>query len=158
MNQVDCCPMFRWMALVLLFTVAAVWQVGTTAAAEADERSIATDRAALVALYNSTGGANWTNSEDWLTDEPLSEWHGLTVNAEGRVSELDLWNNNLNGSLAAILGYLSELEILLLGEDPISGSIPSELGNLAKLRVLRIINTRMTGEISSSWPLVEDEA
>ena len=29
------------------------------------------DRAALVALYNATGGPNWVNSENWLSDAPL---------------------------------------------------------------------------------------
>ena len=26
---------------------------------------------ALEALYNATGGANWTNNTNWLSDEPL---------------------------------------------------------------------------------------
>ena len=29
------------------------------------------DPAALVALYNATGGANWTNNSGWLTDAPI---------------------------------------------------------------------------------------
>ena len=32
-----------------------------------------TDRGALVALYESTGGADWTRSHNWLTDAPLSD-------------------------------------------------------------------------------------
>ena len=28
---------------------------------------VATDRSALVALYNATDGANWTNNTNWLT-------------------------------------------------------------------------------------------
>ena len=30
------------------------------------------DRDALVALYNATGGPNWTNNSGWLTDAPFS--------------------------------------------------------------------------------------
>ena len=52
--------------------------------------AIAADRAALVALYNATGGSNWTNSHNWLTDRPLSSWSGVTTNPAGRVSELRL--------------------------------------------------------------------
>ena len=45
---------------------------------------MATDRAALVALYNATGGANWTSNE------ALSEWHGVVTDGEGRVKRLYL--------------------------------------------------------------------
>ena len=34
-------------------------------------------REALVALYNATGGPNWANSENWLTDAPLHDWYGV---------------------------------------------------------------------------------
>ena len=37
------------------------------------------DRAALVALYEATGGANWTNSTNWLTEKPVAQWYsGVT--------------------------------------------------------------------------------
>ena len=35
----------------------------------------ATDRAALVALYNATGGANWRNNGNWLSNAPSG--HGM---------------------------------------------------------------------------------
>ena len=59
--------------------------------------SIATERAALVALYNAAGGPEWTNSENWLSDRPLGEWYGVTT--KGRVTELHLPDNNLAGTL-----------------------------------------------------------
>ena len=33
-----------------------------------------TDREALVALYNATGGPNWDSSGNWLRDVPIGEW------------------------------------------------------------------------------------
>ena len=36
------------------------------------------DSLALVALYNSTGGPNWTNNTNWLNG-PVSTWPGVTV-------------------------------------------------------------------------------
>ena len=45
--------------------------------------SVATDRAALVALYNATGGGNWTTSTNWNSDASLDEWHGVTTGAGG---------------------------------------------------------------------------
>ena len=43
-----------------------------------------TDRAVLVALYNATDGANWTNNTNWLTNEAISEWRGVVTDGEGR--------------------------------------------------------------------------
>ena len=44
----------------------------------------AQDRAALVALYDATGGANWANNTNWLSTEALSEWHGVQTDGNGR--------------------------------------------------------------------------
>ena len=52
------------------------------------------DRVALVALYNATGGASWRRSTNWLSDQPLSAWYGVTLDGNGRVSELRLSTNN----------------------------------------------------------------
>lgn len=57
------------------------------------------DRAALVALFRSTGGTRWTKSNNWNTGADLSQWHGVEVNSEGRVVKLLLEKNNLKGIL-----------------------------------------------------------
>ena len=41
--------------------------------------SVEGDRAALVALYDSTGGDNWKNNANWKSDKPLGEWYGSTL-------------------------------------------------------------------------------
>ena len=51
------------------------------------------DRLALEALYKSCGGADWERKGGWMTDAGLGEWKGVTVDAEGRVTKLDLQNN-----------------------------------------------------------------
>ena len=38
------------------------------AGAHAQQGSVATDKAALQALYNSTDGANWTDNTNWTSD------------------------------------------------------------------------------------------
>lgn len=48
------------------------------------------DRAALVALFESTDGLNWVNRENWLTDVPLGGWYGVDTDASGRVVRLGL--------------------------------------------------------------------
>ena len=82
---------------------------GTTESiATPDATSVETDREALVALYNATDGPNWTIDDNWLSDEPLGEWHGVETFAEGsdvprdwvgRVGEITLQANGLNGEI-----------------------------------------------------------
>ncbi len=55
------------------------------------------DRAELAALYHEMGGANWTNSSNWLSDAHIRKWYGVTTDIEGRVIELDLSDNGLSG-------------------------------------------------------------
>ena len=67
------------------------------------------DRAALVALYHITGGANWNANTNWLSDRPIGEWHGVTTNSSGRVIGLNLPENQLTGEIPPELGGLSNL-------------------------------------------------
>ena len=69
----------------------------------------AQDRAVLRVLYNETGGADWTNNMNWLSGEPLSEWYGVTTDANGRVTILSLSANGLTGTIGAELGVLTRL-------------------------------------------------
>ena len=91
--------------------------------------SVATDREALVALYNATDGDNWRENANWLTGAPLEDWYGVKTDSDGRVVELSLWLNKLEGELPSELGNLAALERLNLPLNTLSGDIPSELGS-----------------------------
>ena len=110
-------------------------------------QAVSPDRASLVALYNATGGANWTNNTNWLTTAPIGQWHGVTTDGNGRVTNLDLNDNQLSGTIPTQLGNLANLEELLLTRNQLSGEIPPELGSLANLEWLRLNNNQLTGEI-----------
>ena len=71
------------------------------------QTSAETDREALVALYNATGGPNWSGNYNWLSDVPISEWEGVTTDGNGRVTELDLYGNQLSGEIPPELGNLA---------------------------------------------------
>lgn len=107
------------------------------------------DRAVLVALYNASNGPNWSTTTNWLTSRPIGQWYGVTTNTNGRVTELDLSANGLNGPIPPQLGSLSNLQRLLLYENQLSGSIPSQLGNLANLREIWIYDNQLSGTIPS---------
>ena len=102
---------------------------------------------ALTALYQSTGGPDWYDSGSWGTSRPLRDWHGITVDARGRVTELNLYRNNLGGPIPPELGSLTSLRELDLGDNGLTGSIPSELGNLTNLTRLRLLDKHLTGPI-----------
>ena len=105
------------------------------------------DREALVALYEATDGPNWTNRDSWLTGAPLADWHGVDVDAEGRVTVLWLPENGLSGCLPTQLGDLHRLAHLDLRDNDLEGSIPPDIGSLAVLDYLNLSRNRLTGSI-----------
>ena len=107
--------------------------------------SAALDRAALVALYNATDGANWQTSTNWLTDRPIGEWHRVTVDGDGRVTQLDLSDNQLSGPIPAELGGLTNLRQLRLVGNQLSGPILAELGGLTNLEGLWLSGNQLSG-------------
>ena len=106
-------------------------------------------REALEAFYNATNGGSWTNNANWLSDKPLGQWHGVTVNGQGQVTHLSLRDNGLSGSLPAALGNLEALQVLSLDRNSIGGSLPSQLGNLSNLTRLALNRNSLTGSIPS---------
>ena len=110
---------------------------------------VARDRAALMALYESTGGPSWTENENWGSTLPLDDWYNVNTDADGRVTYLALWDNNLRGTLPAELGNLDQLTELPLQDNYLTGSIP-DLGRLTNLTLLRMWNNQLTGKIPAS--------
>jgi len=105
------------------------------------------ERDALIALYNSTDGANWSNNDNWLGGVGTEcTWHGVTC-AGSHVQILDLAANQLNGNIPPELGNLSNLEWLHLHYNQLSGSIPPELGSLLNLWVLELNNNALSGNL-----------
>ena len=105
---------------------------------------------ALMALYNSTDGANWNDNTNWGGPLDLSDWHGITVDGNGNVTRIDLNSNNLLGIIPAEIGNLVYLQMLNLGQNDLSGTIPSELGNLLNLWLLDISGNSITGAIPTT--------
>ena len=107
------------------------------------------DRDVLTALHNATGGADWVENDNWVTDRRLEEWYGVNTDADGRVTSLTLVSNNLSGPIPWELGRLEELKSLLLGYNNLLGSIPPSLGTLRRLEFLYLNNNNLSGQIPS---------
>jgi len=105
------------------------------------------DRDVLVALYLAADGDKWTNSDNWLSDAPINTWYGVTTDESGRVIELDLWYNNLSGTIPPELGSLTNLKALTLASNELGGTIPSKLGSLTNLESLQLWNNQLSGPI-----------
>ena len=107
------------------------------------------DRIALATLYLTTHGDGWNRKTNWLTEAPLSDWHGVITDSAGRAIDLRLGANNLKGELPAKLGLMQELRVLHLEFHDLSGEIPWQLGDLVHLRELRLSFNKLTGPIPS---------
>ena len=107
----------------------------------------AADRDALVALYEATGGVNWKNNANWLSEAPLGEWYGVITDLSGRVTELYLSENQLSGEIPQELGGLTNLTGLDLAGNQLNGAIPAELGGLTNLTGLDLAGNQLNGAI-----------
>ncbi len=104
-------------------------------------------RNALIALYEATGGPHWKNNLNWLTDHPLGIWYGVEVDKRGRVVELRLADNDLNGEIPLKLSSLTDLQVLDLHRNDLIGEIPPELGRLRDLSSLDLSVNWLIGEL-----------
>lgn len=105
------------------------------------------EREILAILYEATGGPNWLISENWLTDAPLDQWHGIEVDGTGSVATIYLARNNLAGRIPPEVGLLGELIILDLSYNNLEGAIPPEIGKLENLMILQAWGNFLTGGI-----------
>ena len=130
------------------------------------------DSLALVDLFQSCDGDNWSRKDNWLTDQPLDTWQGIKIKND-RVAEINLSNIGLKGNLPKsfyqleglvrlqiITGeitnsitdeviQLSNLEQLTLNNCMLIGEVPSRLDSLTKLRLINLGRNKLTGQLPS---------
>ena len=104
------------------------------------------DSLTLVKLYNVLDGPNWSNNNNWLTDS-VYKWYGIELDANGKVTEIQLEYNNLKGEIPSEIGNLSKLRMLSLSTNQLSGNIPAEIGNLKALVYLYLYENDLGGNI-----------
>ncbi|WP_420636010.1 leucine-rich repeat domain-containing protein [Candidatus Palauibacter sp.] len=117
------------------------------ASVDVDVIARSNDREVLEGLYRATGGDNWTDDTNWMTEAPLSDWAGVRTDRNGRVEDLYLRDNNLNGTIPASIGQLDQLFALDLSGNSLRGPIPPELGMLNRLRDLSLGHNEISGSL-----------
>jgi hypothetical protein len=146
------CLSIGFIAILLLFGPEIIQQARAEISAQ--------ERKALMALYDSTNGDEWTCRDGWQQTPlhsdgfavPGSEcnWYGITCNAEGTgVEQISLAGNNLKGTIPDMLGNLSYLRILQLANNQLEGSLPIRLADLSNLRELNLEYNLIEGHIPS---------
>ncbi|MEM7531398.1 MAG: leucine-rich repeat domain-containing protein [Chloroflexota bacterium] len=117
----------------------------TSICADVTEVSIA-ECEALVAIYNGTGGSNWTVKENWLQNNMPCGWAKVTCQDDAvtglRLSGESELNFGLVGNLPADIGNLTNLTTLSLGYNQL-GTLPPELWNLASLTHLYLSSIQL---------------
>jgi len=88
---------------------------------------------ALIAFYNATGGASWTDKTNWVSGLVVDDWYGITVSG-GHVDQIDVSGNNVVGAAASTLDPLAAtLDALFVYGNNISTLDVSSLTDLEKL-------------------------
>ena len=116
------------------------------------------DRAALVSLFQLLGGPHWLNNDGWDVDgtsdpcdhqthwrgvgciDPCDDWRDGPNCYFGRVTALNLRDNNLTGSMTnwTGIGDLHNLTWLDLSFNSISGSVPAEIGEIQNIVIIHL--------------------
>jgi Leucine-rich repeat (LRR) protein len=135
----------RLRALLLVFVCGFASALASVTAATVPS----SERAVLVALYNSANGSGWFNNTNWNTSADVCTWYGVTCTATGaNVASIDLQSNRLEGTLPSTLNQLTELVVLQLFRNQLGGSIPS-LAGLTKLEFFSLFDNFFEGSIPS---------
>lgn len=110
-------------------------------------------RAALIELYNATGGPNWTHNDYWLGPPGTeSTWHGIYVDLSlNSVRHIVLSGNNLTGTIPEIWSAFPDLLYMDLSGNQLVGPLPASLGSVWQLRSVDLHDNELTGTIPAEW-------
>jgi Leucine Rich Repeat len=133
-------------------------------------------RFVMATLYFSTEGESWQASDLWLSDSDECEWWSSETQADvcngsGQLHEIDdsglsgslpwielavlgqqliileIFANQVSGSLSSTIGGLSSLIVLDLQRNGFAGTIPREIEQLQSLKHLVLADNEFSGTI-----------
>ncbi len=109
----------------------------------------ATERAALVELFNTAKGLGWRHHERWVDNVGTEcTWYGVTCSpGKNHIIGINLFGNNLIGTIPSELSNLKQLSSLNLSGNFLTGGLPSTITSLANLTELILYNNQLAGGI-----------
>eukprot|EP00494_Astrolonche_serrata_P032985 UN33254 len=102
----------------------------------------------LSEFYIKTNGNNWKCDSNWISDESLKKWYGITSKNE-LIIKINLKSNNLSGSLIPT-SFPSSLQYLYLPCNELTGSVPNDFPS--SLRSLDLSGNKLTGSLPTVYP------
>ena len=121
----------------LLFTLFFCNYFSISSFAQCECNIIANDSLALIDIYQSTNGRNWSNP--WQLNQKATTWIGVVIENK-RVVELNLNGRGLSGQFLNSLGTLSQLRTLNISSNNLTGSLQM-LTSLSHLKTLSMAAT-----------------
>lgn len=103
----------------------------------------------LLDFYYNNDGGSWFRADNWSLELAVCTWWGVTC-VDGHVTQLELPDNNIGGTLPAAFANLPELSVLILPSNRLSGAIPTELTTLSKLSRLRLDGNQLSGGLPTN--------
>lgn len=91
---------------------------------------------------------------DWAIGTSTCSWQGITCDAGGAVTAIDLQDTGLVGQLptdSAVWSALSSVTDIVLSDNDISGILPGSMASLTGLRYLALGNNSLAGGLPAEW-------
>mmetsp|Transcript_13956 Transcript_13956/g.33837 ORF Transcript_13956/g.33837 Transcript_13956/m.33837 type:complete len:1274 (+) Transcript_13956:198-4019(+) len=110
------------------------------------------EREALVDFYNAARGDKWDNNEGWMSpDVSVCEWYGITCDKGSSVTRLELSSNSINGYFdGSFLANLANLTELDLSDNAMFGTVSHDVGRLHRMSHLNLRNNNLRGSVPES--------
>ncbi|KAK1288646.1 putative receptor protein kinase TMK1 [Acorus calamus] len=83
----------------------------------------------------------------WTGNDPCAGWIGITCDARGNITILNLQKMGLSGTISPYFARLTSVQKLLLSNNDLYGPIPSELSKMPNLKELDVSNNALSGPV-----------
>jgi Leucine-rich repeat (LRR) protein len=124
-------------------------------------------RYALLTLWFQQAFTNttWNSENGWLVNgNECDNWRGIScapvdlrcdVGVQNVVTGLNLFSNNIQGTIPADLGLLTALTNFNVGDNALTGTLPVSIGQWTSLKIFSVSINALTGTLPASigrWP------
>lgn len=110
------------------------------------------DQAELIAFYTATNGEDWIIGWD-INASSMEDWHGVEINDSGCVTEINLHDNGLEGTIPPNMN-LPHLTTLNLSRNQLIGALP-DFSDMPNITSLNLSENHLTGIININLPDLE---